>query len=149
MLVGDILHRKGHEVISISPTATVREAVRRLSLERVGALVVSDDGEHLQGLISERDIIRDLARAETRLLDMHISEVMAQVVPTCTPGDRLKTVMTVMTQSRARHMPVLQDGKLCGILSIGDIVKHRLEDLELKSAVMQDVYAMQRGAMGS
>lgn len=146
MIVDEILRSKGRDVVTIRSTALVREAVWRLSLERVGALVVSDDGEHLLGVVAERDIIRNLARARTRLLDERVSDVMVQVVPTCTPDDRLKTVMSVMTQTRVRHMPVIRQGKLCGIVSIGDIVKQRLADLELKSAVMQDVYAMQRAS---
>lgn len=144
MIVEEILHRKGHQVLTIRPTASVGEAVRRLSLERVGALVVSEDGETLQGIISERDVIHFLAHDGLRRLDERVSEVMVRSVATCAPEDRLKTVMSVMTQKRARHMPVLRQGKLDGIVSIGDIVKHRLEDLELESAVMSDAYMMQR-----
>lgn len=149
MLVEEILHRKGHEVITIRPTASVAEAVRRLSLEKVGALVVSDDGAHLEGIISERDVIRHLARAGVRLLEQRVSDVMTRSVPTCAPDDRLKTVMAQMTEARARHMPVLHEGKLHGLVSIGDIVKQRLDDLELKSAVMHDVYIMQRASKGA
>jgi CBS domain-containing protein len=143
MFVEEILQKKGHDVLTIRPTASVREAVRRLSLERVGALIVSEDGERLQGIISERDVILSLARRGANLLDERVSDVMMQSVPTCAPDDKLKSVMAVMTQKRARHMPVLERGRLCGIVSIGDIVKHRLEDLELKSAVMRDAYIMQ------
>lgn len=146
MFVEEILHRKGHDVRTIRPTASVAEAVRRLSLEGIGALVVSEDGERLLGLIAERDVIRYLARSGTQLLDERVGDVMVRSVPTCAPDDRLKSVMATMTQRRARHMPVLRDGKLYGIVSIGDIAKHRLEDLELKSAVMRDAYVMQRSS---
>lgn len=148
MFVDEILQKKGHDVFTIRPTASVREAVQRLSLERVGGLVVSEDGERLQGIISESEIIRSLARHGANLLDERVSDVMMQSVSTCAPGDKLKSVMAVMTQKRVRHMPVLERGRLCGIVSIGDIVKHRLEDLELKDAVMRDAYIM-RGSSNS
>lgn len=148
MIVGEILQSKGHDVLTIRPTASVREAVRRLSLERVGALVVSEDGERLQGMITERDVIRSLARRGADLLDQRVRDVMMQSVPVCAPDDKLKSVMEVMTQKRARHLPVLERGKLAGVVSIGDIVKHRLEDLELKSTVMRDAYIMQGSSKG-
>ncbi len=122
MKVQTMLDAKGSKVATTRPYATIATAIRLLKLERSGALVVSDDGETLGGIISERDIVRGLVDHGHELLEMQVSELMTRVVKTCTPEARIKDVMAEMTRSRIRHLPVIEGGKLCGIISIGDVV---------------------------
>jgi CBS domain-containing protein len=140
MRVSDILHGKGAEVETIRPDAKVLVAVHRMRMQNVGALVVSRDGSKVEGLLSERDVVRGLTRHGAGLLEMGVVAVMSRNVPTCSPEDPLSSVMAQMTRSRNRHVPVVDDGRLCGIVSVGDVVKHRLEELELETSVMRDVY---------
>ncbi len=141
MRVGDILHDKGAVVETIRPDAKVLMAVHRMRMQNVGALVVSRDGEKVEGLLSERDIVRGLTRHGGELLEMGVVAVMSRNVPTCTPDDSLTSVMSQMTRTRNRHVPVVDDGgRLCGIVSVGDVVKHRLEELELQTDVMRTAY---------
>ena len=140
MNVESILKVKGREVETISPEALTVFAVHKLTTTGMGALVVSTDGERLEGVISERDLVRGLSRHGTRLLDMPVAEVMSRRVPVCSPDDSLSQVMAEMTRTRHRHLPVIRTGRLCGLVSIGDIVKHRLEDLELETSVLRDAY---------
>ncbi len=138
MKVQAMLDLKGSKVATTRPYATIATAIRLLKLERIGALVVSDDGETLGGIISERDIVRGLVDHGHELLEMQVSELMTRVVKTCTPEANIKDVMTKMTRSRVRHLPVLDGGKLCGIISIGDVVKNRLDELETETNVLRD-----------
>jgi CBS domain-containing protein len=140
MRVADILQGKGAEVETIRPDAKVLVAVHRMRMQNVGALVVSRDGAKVEGLLSERDVVRGLTRHGAGLLEMGVVAVMSRNVPTCSPDDPLTSVMAQMTRSRNRHVPVVDDGALCGIVSVGDVVKHRLEELELETSVMRDVY---------
>jgi CBS domain-containing protein len=140
MRVADILQGKGAEVETIRPDAKVLVAVHRMRMQNVGALVVSRDGSKVEGLLSERDVVRGLTRHGAGLLEMGVVAVMSRNVPTCSPDDPLASVMAQMTRSRNRHVPVVDDGRLCGIVSVGDVVKHRLEELELETSVMRDVY---------
>lgn len=140
MKVGDILHNKGQEVETIRPDAKVLTAVHRMRMQNVGALVVSRDGEKVEGVLSERDIVRGLTRHGGDLLEMSVVAVMSRGVPVCAPGDSLTVVMSQMTRTRNRHVPVVEDGRLCGIVSVGDVVKHRLEELELEKNVLRDAY---------
>jgi CBS domain-containing protein len=142
MKVRDILGSKGRRVITIRPDATLSTAVHRLVLERIGALVVSEDGRRVAGVLSERDIVRGLASQGTDLLSTgsRVADLMSRNPITCTPEDTVKHVMSEMTRQRVRHLPVLEDGVLAGIVSIGDIVKSRLEEVELEAVVLREAY---------
>lgn len=140
MIVEKILADKGYDVATVAPDILVSRAVYRLVAGNIGALVVSVDGERVLGLISERDLVRGLEAHGERLLDLRVGDVMSRKVPTCQPQDQVGHVMAEMTRSRSRHLPVVQDGRLCGIVSIGDLVKHRLNEVETEKAVLRDLY---------
>jgi CBS domain-containing protein len=137
MNVQTILRDKGDAVATIHQNATVDEAVTLLHQKRVGALVVSDDGEHVDGILSERDIVAALALYSSELLPLRVAEVMTRPVVTCVPEDSVAELMAEMTNRRIRHFPVLQNGKLCGIVSIGDLVKSRLDEIEFEASSMR------------
>lgn len=140
MRVLDVLHEKGAEVETIRPDAKVLIAVHRMRMQNVGALVVSRDGTRVDGVLSERDIVRALTQHGADLLEMGVVAVMSRNVPTCAPEDSLRSVMALMTRTRNRHVPVVKDGTLCGIVSVGDCVKYRLEEMELETNVLRDAY---------
>lgn len=140
MKVAAILKAKGGQLETIGPDVGVAVAVHRLTALGIGALVVSADGEKLQGVLSERDVVRGLARHGTRLVGMRVSDVMSTVVPTCTPDTTIVDAMAEMTRSRHRHLPVLEGGRVRGVVSIGDVVKHRLEEMQLEASVLRDAY---------
>lgn len=144
MKVENILDAKGRQVETIDPDTTVLLAVHRLTSMRIGALVVSGDGERVEGILSERDIVRGLLHHGDRLVEMRVREVMSKSVEECTPGDTIKQAMALMTRTRNRHLPVVDGGKLCGLLSIGDVVKNRLEEMELETNVLRDAYIARR-----
>ncbi len=144
MKVEDILRNKGSVVETIRPDAKVLMAVHRMRMQNVGALVVSRDGERVDGVLSERDIVRGLTNHGADLVEMSVVAVMSRSVPTCAPGDSLTSVMSQMTRTRNRHVPVVDDGRLCGIVSVGDVVKHRLEEMELETSVLRDAYLTRR-----
>lgn len=146
MKVQDILGAKGSRVATTRPDATIAGVIRRLKVENIGALVVSDDERTLLGVISERDIIRGLADRGPLLLDLAVDQVMAREGPTCRPGDLLTEVMAKMTRSRSRHVPVLVDGRIAGLVSIGDVVKHRLGELEQETQWLRDAHLWPRAA---
>jgi CBS domain-containing protein len=143
MTIESILRRKGTDVTTISPEASIKRAADWLRAKDIGALVVTRDGAVL-GLISEREIVRAFSRYGDTAGLIPVKEVMQYGVPTITPGESVNRVMKLMTHHRVRHMPVLSGGKLAGIVSIGDVVKHRLEDLELETSVLRDVYSIAR-----
>ncbi|MEM7221396.1 MAG: CBS domain-containing protein [Pseudomonadota bacterium] len=141
MKVQDILRAKGdnaNRCATVQPDATVDTVSHRLKLEGCGALVVSSDGERVEGIVSERDIVRGLPEHGGRLLDMPVSDIMTREVQTCSPGDNVTEIMGEMTRRRIRHLPVTEDGKLSGIISIGDVVKNRLDELETETHVLRD-----------
>lgn len=140
MNVANILARKGTAVVTIRPSATVAQAVAQLRRHRIGALVVTDQGGALLGMISERDILHGLAGRGPVLLELSVAEVMSRAVVTCRPDDSLRTVMLEMTQRRIRHLPVLAEGRIKGIISIGDVVKHRLDELESETTILRAAY---------
>lgn len=119
------------DVITIRPDATVRELIRLLDEHNVGALVVSEDGASVHGIVSERDVVRRLNDNEA-ILDHPVSEIMTADVQTCTKDQKVNDLMKVMTAGRFRHIPVVEDGRLTGIVSIGDVVKHRMSELEFE-----------------
>ena len=141
MLIGQILANKGRDVVSTRPDATIAEVVKLLRAKRIGAVVVMDDAEKLCGIISERDLARGLADHGTKLLEMQVSQLMTSEVHTCTPDDDLEKLMKQMTEGRFRHLPVLRDGETIGIISIGDVVKHRLHELESETHMLHDYIA--------
>ena len=140
MKVDGILEAKGRQVETVRPDTAVVLAVDRLSSLRIGALVVSEDGKRVDGVLSESDIVRGLARQGQRLLDLQVSDVMSRHAPVCSPDDTVKDAMALMTHSRHRHLPVVRNGKLAGLVSIGDLLKQRLEELELQTNVLRDAY---------
>ena len=144
MKVKAMLAVKGSKVTTTRPYATIATVIRMMKLEGIGALVVSDDGETLSGILSERDIVLGLVDHGRELLEMRVDELMARAVKTTTLEANIKDVMAEMTRSRVRHLPVLDGGKLCGIVSIGDVVKNRLEELETETNVLRDYAISQR-----
>jgi len=130
MNVQSIIGSKGSAVTTVAQTATLHEAVHLLGQHRVGALVVSGDGRRIEGIVSERDIVRALTSGATAL-DSSVGSVMSIDVVTCSAGDGVDRLMALMTERRIRHLPVVDDsGELAGIVSIGDVVKVRLTELE-------------------
>jgi CBS domain-containing protein len=130
MLVENILAHKGPGVVTIQPGSAVAEVVASLSKHGIGALLVSSDGRTIAGIVTERDIVRALAAFGPELFDKAVREIMTTNVHTCVPGDEVRSVAKTMTDKRFRHMPVTVDGALTGIVSIGDVVKSRLDELE-------------------
>jgi CBS domain-containing protein len=139
MTIESILKRKGTTVATIAPDASVKRAADWLRAKNIGALVVTSENAVL-GLISEREIVHAFSRYGEAAGSMPVKEIMQYGVTAISPDDSVYRVMNLMTHHRVRHMPVLRDGKLAGIVSIGDVVKHRLEDLELETNVLRDVY---------
>ena len=144
MNVDGILRAKGTRVITIPPDASVAELVRALRDARVGALVVSADGRTLAGIVSERDVVRALADRGATILGSTVSTLMTRDVVTCAPGDSVKQLMSEMTRRRIRHLPVVANGELAGIVSIGDVVKNRLEEMETEANVLREAYIAKR-----
>ena len=130
MRISDLLTEKGSSVATIRGAATVADAVAELGRHRVGALVVSADGRHIDGIVSERDVVRGLGERNAGLLDEQVASIMSATVRTCSPQDDTESLMALMTEQRIRHVPVVRDGVLCGIVSIGDVVKCRIGELE-------------------
>ena len=143
MFVESILRQKGADVATIVPEASVKRATSWLHAKNVGSLVVTS-GNAVVGLISEREIVHAIARYLEAATSMPVSEIMRRGVITVSPTDTVSHVMSLMTRHRVRHMPVLRDGNLVGIISIGDVVKHRLDDLELENKVLRDAYVVGR-----
>lgn len=140
MTVEVILRDKGSEVSTIRPEVAVGVAVNRLKAENIGALVVSESGEDIAGILSERDVVLNLATHGAALLDRPVRDIMTSPVRTCRPDDEIGALMVIMTRFRIRHLPVEIDGKLGGIVSIGDVVKKRLSEVEFERDVMRDWY---------
>lgn len=130
MDVAGILRHKGDDVATIDPGASLAEAVEALATRRIGALVVSSDGHSVEGILSERDIIRRLYDAGDDAAATPVRDACTTEVRTCAPSDDVEELMRRMTEGRFRHLPVVADGRLVGIVSIGDIVKHRVDELE-------------------
>ena len=132
MKIHDVIKAKpSQEVVTISPDATVRELIGLLAEHNVGALVVSDDGATLTGIVSERDVVRQLNR-DASVLDAAVSSIMSTDVHTCSGDDSVPDLMQTMTEHRIRHVPVVAEGRLTGIISIGDVVKSRIGELEFE-----------------
>jgi CBS domain-containing protein len=130
MTVNDILLHKGSQVITIEPTATVAAAVRMLVQRRIGALLVTGADRRIVGIISERDVVRVLDETGPAVLDAPVAEVMTRKVVTCERHETIAEIMERITSGKFRHVPVIEHGRLAGIVSIGDVVKARLSQLE-------------------
>ena len=141
MNVNAILKSKGTKVVTARPEATVAALSERLRAEGIGALVVSEDGKTIAGIVSERDIVRGLAEHGAAVLDRKVGDIMHRDVVTSTGDEDIEAVMGKMTRHRIRHLPVVENGKLCGIISIGDVVKHRLDELESETQAMRHYIA--------
>jgi CBS domain-containing protein len=141
MNVAAILKYKGRAVTTAPPTITLLDAARRLALRRIGAIVVVDARGELVGIISERDIIRALSEAGPDCAERPVAEFMTRHVVTCRETDTLDELMAMMTARRFRHLPVVTDGDLVGIISIGDVVKHHVAEIEMEATAMRDYIA--------
>ena len=141
MRVAAILRHKGSTIISADPSRTVQEAVNLLAEYKIGALMVREEDGPIIGVLSERDIARGLATHKDAVLNKSIGALMTPLSVTCTPQDTLDDIMDVMTNKRVRHIPVIDEGELKGIVSIGDVVKHRLSEIETESDALRQYIA--------
>jgi CBS domain-containing protein len=138
MTVSIILAGKGRDVVTIEPNATLADAVKLLAEKRIGAVVILGADRRIVGILSERDIVRTLAENGRGALDGPVSAAMTRKVSTCHERETISTIMERMTTGKFRHIPVADQGRLVGIVSIGDVVKHRLGEVERDSAAMRD-----------
>jgi CBS domain-containing protein len=138
MTVKTILSRKGTDVVTADPNATLGDAVKMLGQRRIGALVVTGADRRIVGILSERDVVRVLAEKGPQALAAPIAEVMTRKVMTCSARDTLSELMERMTEGKFRHLPVVEQGRLAGIVSIGDVVKSRVQEMEDESAALRD-----------
>ncbi|MCF3596240.1 CBS domain-containing protein [Rhodobacteraceae bacterium LMO-12] len=138
MLVQQILKSKGdHEVITVKPDATVAQAAGTLAERRIGGLIVSEDGKDVLGILSERDIVRSLAVRGAVCLDEKVNELMTRNPVSCTKAESADQVLEMMTNGRFRHMPVVEKGVLVGIVTIGDVVKARMDELAMEKNALE------------
>ena len=133
MHVATILRDKGSEVVTTTPERTIADTAKLLDEHKIGAVIVLDGDGAAAGVLSERDIVRGIARHGERALSMQVRELMTSEVVVCKPEDTVQEIMALMTVRRVRHVPVVQDGRLSGIISIGDVVKHRLGEIEMEA----------------
>ena len=138
MRISDVLRVKGTQVVTITPDTTVRRLLTVLAEHGIGAVVVSGDGTSVDGIVSERDIVRALARRGTAVMSEQVTAIYTPDVHTVTPATELEEVERMMTERRIRHAPVTVDGSLRGIVSIGDVVKSRIGELETERAALTD-----------
>jgi CBS domain-containing protein len=138
MTVSIILAAKGREVVTIEPGATLKSAVALLAQRRIGAILVLGADNRIVGILSERDIVRAMAEGGAAAFDQPVSQSMTRKVSTCTETETIASLMERMTEGKFRHLPVVDQGRLVGIVSIGDVVKHRLQEMERDSAAMRD-----------
>jgi CBS domain-containing protein len=141
MKVADILRIKGSTVKTVTPDETALEMAEKLHAAQIGAMIVSEDGTSIDGIISERDLAYGLAEHGRELPRIAVSKLMTKLVLVCSPEDSITDVMKLMTQRRIRHLPVKDGAQLVGIISIGDVLKHRLGEVQLEANVLRD-YAM-------
>ncbi len=142
MNVANILAEKGRAVVTIGKSAMVSDAVDLLASKRIGAVVVTEKDGRICGIVSERDIVRELSRKGTGVLDQQVGTVMTGKVISCHEDDTIETVMAVMTDNRFRHVPIETDGKLSGIISIGDVVKRKIEQAIRDAEDLRNYIAM-------
>jgi CBS domain-containing protein len=140
MKVATILKDKGDKVVTVHPDATIATVIQSMKLEGVGAVIVSADNVNLRGLITERDIVMGLGQRGGEVLGMLAGELMNRSAATCAPDNGIKEVMAEMTRRRARHLPVVEHGSLRGMVSIGDVVKNRLDEVQMEIDVLREAY---------
>ena len=138
MRVSEILNTKGNDVITVKPDETVAALSHTLREKRIGAVVVSSDGRKVLGIISERDVAHGLAEHGANVLTKAVSELMTTAVVTCAADDTIADLMKLMTNKRIRHLPVVENNDVIGIISVGDVVKHRLDEMQLEANVLRD-----------
>ena len=141
MNVATILKEKGRTVATLNPEATLQDVSEKLSLKRIGAIVIVGDGGSVAGIISERDVIRAIAKSSGDALQTRVSEVMTRDIESCQESDPVDEVMEMMTKGRFRHLPVIEDGALVGIISIGDVVKNHVAEVEMEVSAMRSYLA--------
>lgn len=141
MTVAAILSEKGRDVVTVSGSNTLADICSKLAERRIGAVVIVDDSKHVLGILSERDIVRVVAASGAAALQSAASDAMTRQVVTCSSEDTIATLMTKMTQGKFRHLPVVENGKLVGIVSIGDVVKRRIAEAEFEARAMRDYIA--------
>ena len=141
MTVESILKTKGTDVVTIRPTATIADAAQALAEGKFGILVVSENGTAVEGILSERDIVQALARHGASTLDLSVDQVMTRDVIICSRKDRINDMMAVMSQKRIRHLPVVEDGKLAGVISMTDAMRARIDDVEHEATALRDFIA--------
>jgi len=139
MRLSDVLHSKAARVVSLPPNASVAEAASLMKREGVGAVVIRDDEQGLLGLVCERDLVLPIDAFGRQLFDRQVGSLMALDVPTASPADPIQDVMRTMTERRARHLPVVENGRVIGVVSIGDVMKSRLSEKIQENAVLQDL----------
>ncbi len=144
MQVDNILKSKRPAVLWVSPVMTIGEVAERLRSTDVGALIVSNDGEALHGLISERDIAQGLAVHGAALLSLKVQDLMTRSVISCSPEDNIAEIARIMTMRRIRHIPVVENGRVVGVISIGDVLKSRISEIELEANVLRDLAVARR-----
>ena len=142
MLISDVLQKKGSHVERVVATDSVTSAMQKLSERRIGAVVVEDRWMKLVGIFSERDLLNALARRGSEVLNGQVQDLMTSPVVTCRSSDRIDAALAMMTLKRIRHLPVVNDGELKGIVSIGDLVKYRLDEKELEASVLLQISRM-------
>jgi CBS domain-containing protein len=138
--VRDLLAVKGPEVLQVTPETTIERVAQFMREERVGAFVVSRDGQHVDGLITERDLVLGMARHGAAVVRLRAGDLMHHSVETCAPDDSIRSAMRTMTRTRVRHLPVVEGGRMCGLVSIGDVIKSFVDDAELEARVLRDAY---------
>jgi CBS domain-containing protein len=144
MQIDRILRLKGSAVATVSPAASIGDAAKDLARHGVGALVVSSDGETIEGILSERDIARAVGELGADALTRRVEELMTSEVTTCTASDTVDHLAEIMTAQRVRHLPVVCEGRMVGIVSIGDVVKHRLDELQTEAQTLHEYIVLGR-----
>lgn len=139
MSISDVLHSKGRLVVKVATSDTVETAVRRMAEHRIGAVMVEDQWMHPAGIFSERDFVNAVAEHGAQALNFPVERLMSTSLITCRPTDSVETALGAMTLAKIRHLPVVENDKLLGIVSIGDLVKHRMDEKELEANVLLDI----------
>ena len=139
MFISDVLHTKGSRVVKVRTTDTVQTSVNEMAAQRIGAVVVENEWMRHAGIFSERDFMNAVAEHGALALTLPVETIMSSTLVTCRPSDRLDTALAAMTMAKIRHLPVVDGGRLVGIVSIGDLVKHRLDEKALEANVLLDI----------
>lgn len=142
MTIAEILAHKGHQVVKVRSTDTVLASVQLMAKHRIGAVIVENSWMRPVGIFTERDFVNAIPEQGAAVLTMAVETQMSAPIISCRPSDRVETVLATMTMAKIRHLPVMDDGKLVGIVSIGDLVKHRLDEKELEANVLLDLTRM-------